>query len=77
MNKELIDTLRLDAGIARLADWDKALVCVGKDGITIDPLEGLSKFALLIVNETLDAVYKSMENGREIESYVYKHFGIE
>lgn len=34
-------------------------------------------FAELIVNETLDVVYKSMDNGREIEDAVHKHFGID
>lgn len=76
MNKELIDNLRLDAGIARLSDWDKVLVCVSKDGTAMDPIDGLALFAKLIVDETLNVVYKSMENGPDIEAAVYKHFGI-
>lgn len=56
MNTKLIDKLRLDAGIARLGDWDKAMICVGRDGKAIEPLVGLGIFADLIVKECLQIV---------------------
>ena len=50
---ELIDKLRLDAGIARLKD-SANLVVINKEGNIIDPLFGLEKFAELIIRECLD-----------------------
>jgi len=50
MNKELVNKLRLDAGIAR-DSYDHTLVALNKEGETIDPLEGLEIFAELIVRE--------------------------
>ena len=53
MNKELIDDLRLEAGISRLHD-NVTLIAVTKEGGINDPLVGLEKFAELIVQECLD-----------------------
>ena len=47
---ELINNLRLDAGIAQLKD-DPRLVVIDREGNVIDPLIGLEKFAELIVKE--------------------------
>ena len=47
---ERINELRLDAGIGRLNEVPY-LVAVNKEGEIIDPLEGLQKFAELIVRE--------------------------
>ena len=67
MNRELVDKLRLDAGIVRLtAEWDQALICVGRDGKVIDPLVGLALFAKLIVEEccmVIDEYGEDIENG--------------
>lgn len=48
--KDIIDKLRLDAGIARV-EGTPYLVCVSKDGKAGDPLEGLQLFANLIIQE--------------------------
>lgn len=62
MNRELVDNLRLDAGIARLtAEWDNALVCVNKEGKVIDPIGGLSIFAKLIVEECIKSISPDKE----------------
>lgn len=54
MIKDMINEFRLDAGIARLSDsYDYAMVVLDKEGKVIDPLEGLSIFAQLIVKECL------------------------
>ena len=47
---EIINNLRLDAGIAQLKD-DPRLVVIDIEGNVIDPLVGLEKFAELIVLE--------------------------
>ena len=52
---ELINNLRLDAGIAQLKD-DPRLVVIDREGNVIDPLIGLEKFAELIVGECADLV---------------------
>lgn len=48
---ELFDELRIEAGIARLAD-DPWLAVIDKNGKVIDPLIGLEKFAELIIRES-------------------------
>jgi hypothetical protein len=53
MNKELINDLRLEAGISRLHD-NVTLIAMTKEGAINDPLDGLEKFAELIVQECLD-----------------------
>ena len=45
---ELINNLRLDAGISQLKD-DPRLVVIDREGNVIDPLIGLEKFAELIL----------------------------
>jgi hypothetical protein len=50
---EIINNLRLDAGIAQLKD-DPRLVVIDREGNVIDPLIGLEKFAELIVRECAD-----------------------
>jgi hypothetical protein len=49
---ELINNLRLDAGISQLKD-DPRLVVIDREGNVIDPLIGLEKFAELIVRECM------------------------
>jgi hypothetical protein len=48
---ERINELRLEAGISRLHDEPKFMVAVSKEGTVIEPLDGLEKFAKLIVRE--------------------------
>ena len=55
MNKR-INQLRLEAGISRLHDEPKFMVAVNKEGQVIEPLDGLEKFAELIVRECLKKV---------------------
>lgn len=52
---ELINNLRLDAGISQLKD-DPRLVVIDREGNVIDPLIGLEKFAELIVRECISTV---------------------
>ena len=61
MNKELINNLRLDAGISRLDD-NVTLIAVTKEGDINDPLDGLEKFAELIVQECLSIMDKERFN---------------
>ena len=49
---ELINNLRLDAGISQLKD-DPRLVVIDREGNVIDPLIGLEKFAELIIDECI------------------------
>ncbi|NBP02679.1 MAG: hypothetical protein EBU90_21680 [Proteobacteria bacterium] len=65
---ELINNLRLDAGISQLKD-DPRLVVIDREGNVIDPLIGLEKFAELIVKECASLV---------VDDYVIlEHFGVE
>ena len=48
---ERINQLRLEAGISRLHDEPKFMVAVSKEGTVIEPLDGLEKFAELIVRK--------------------------
>lgn len=68
MNKELINNLRLDSGISRLAD-EKTLVCLSKDGKVIDPIDGLAIFAELIVQECLGIMTTEQDNTTMLLSY--------
>lgn len=52
---ELINNLRLDAGIAQLKD-DPRLVVIDREGNVIDPLIGLEKFAELLIEECIDRI---------------------
>lgn len=53
---ERINQLRLEAGISRLHDEPKFMVAVSKEGTVIEPLDGLEKFAELIVRECIDKI---------------------
>ena len=48
---ERINELRLEAGISRLHDEPKFMVAVSKEGTVVEPLDGIEKFAKLIVQE--------------------------
>ena len=78
---ELINNLRLDAGISRLHD-EPYLVAINKSGEIIDPLVGLEKFAELIVRECA-SIYDKIDNGNlhmGTDNYLealQKHFGHE
>ena len=90
---ERINQLRLEAGISRLHDEPKFMVAVSKEGTVIEPLDGLEKFAELIVQECLahgkltqsQAVVNGSEEynaGREMGIEVFmnqikQHFGVE
>ena len=79
MNKELVDKLRLDAGIARLDDNIK-MVAIDKDGNVIDPLVGLQKFTKLILAE-VDNVLANNFYGDPHELFEFiddlkTHFGV-
>ena len=79
---ELINNLRLDAGIAQLKD-DPRLVVIDREGNVIDPLIGLEKFAELIVRECANFVdYRlTNPNGASMAwcdgSDIKQHFGVE
>jgi len=90
---ERINQLRLEAGISRLRDEPKFMVAVSEEGTVIEPLDGLEKFAELIVQECLahgkltqsQAVVNGSEEynaGREMGIEVFmnqikQHFGVE
>ena len=62
---ELINKLRLDAGIARIdTRYMPYLVVINKEGNTIDPLFGLEKFAELIVQECVTQLRKEGERAK-------------
>ena len=79
---ELINNLRLDAGISRLHD-EPYLVAINKSGEIIDPLIGLEKFAELIVRECVEVCKSRVGNsdyntGRmHCASDLKEHFGVE
>jgi hypothetical protein len=82
MNSELINKLRLDAGIARLNDsYDFAMMAVNKEGKVISPLEGLEIFAGLIVKECLEVMrnnyYSDPHHVIEAEEHIKTHFGVD
>ena len=51
---ERINELRLEAGISRLHDEPKFMVAVNEEGKVIEPLDGLERFAELIVRECVN-----------------------
>lgn len=51
--KSRINELRLEAGISRLRDEPKFMVAVSKEGTVVEPLDGIEKFAKLIVRECI------------------------
>ena len=71
---ERINQLRLEAGISRLHDEPKFMVAVNKEGQVIEPLDGLEKFAELIVRECID---KAFHKGHPDLEFLLKHFGVE
>jgi len=86
MNKR-INELRLEAGISRLHDEPKFMVAVSKEGTVIEPLDGLEKFAELIVQETIKQMAIQMDKFGDDQSnnsawykseeVVKKCFGVE
>ena len=79
MNRELVDSLRLDAGIAMLND-NGTMVAINKMGDIIDPLVGLQKFTELILAE-VDNVFTNNFYGDPHELFqfiddVKTHFGV-
>lgn len=78
---ERIDQLRLEAGISRLHDEPKFMVAVSKEGTVIEPLDGLEKFAELIIQECAEVADEGLAQVTmkvEWPSYhIKKHFGVE
>ena len=77
---ERINQLRLEAGISRLHDEPKFMVAVSKEGTVIEPLDGLEKFAELIVKECMYVVNDAVDHREPASTYVGKireHFGVE
>ena len=66
---ERINQLRLEAGISRLHDEPKFMVAVSKEGTVIEPLDGLEKFAELIVRECISIVEEQKECLHEEQKY--------
>ena len=84
---ERINQLRLEAGISRLHDEPKFMVAVSKEGTVIEPLDGLEKFAELIVLECSKVIvnggYRNPALGEkhpltrpEIAKMIKEHFGV-
>lgn len=71
---ELINNLRLDAGISQLKD-DPRLVVIDREGNVIDPLIGLEKFAELIVKECANVA--ADHDALDIYEEIREHFGVE
>lgn len=79
---ERINELRLEAGISRLHDEPKFMVAVSKEGTVIEPLDGLEKFAQLIIQECagIASEYdapKMSGPGMIIANRIESHFGVE
>ena len=76
---ERINQLRLEAGISRLHDEPKFMVAVNKEGQVIEPLDGLEKFAELIVRECAEVASAplSFTEAAYCRIDLLKHFGIE
>ena len=80
---ERINDLRLEAGIGRLHEVPY-MVAVNKEGELIEPLEGLQKFAELIVEECCNRLGEETilhdgygYNQHELYNRLRKHFGVE
>ncbi len=79
---ERINQLRLEAGISRLHDEPKFMVAVSKEGTVIEPLDGLEKFARLIVRECADIAKHHVMNistyadAEFVEKQIQEHFGV-
>ena len=74
---ERINQLRLEAGISRLRDEPKFMVAVSQEGTVIEPLDGLEKFAELIVKECAEIATMNQFQWDSAGGYVLKHFGVE
>jgi hypothetical protein len=87
---ERIDQLRLEAGISRLHDEPKFMVAVSKEGTVIEPLDGLEKFAELIVKDCISIAKLQRYNMQclasnppqsaaayDIERNIMNHFGVQ
>jgi hypothetical protein len=81
---ERINDLRLEAGIGRLHEVPY-MVAVNKEGELIEPLEGLQKFAELIVAECV-AICQDVDGEDNIDAKsgrqdcaveIREHFGVE
>jgi len=78
MNK-LINDLRLDAGISRIAQ-EPYLCVVNKEGKIIDPLKGLELFSELIVKECATTIQDFVDHRIPVSEYasrLKKHFKLE
>jgi hypothetical protein len=80
---ERINDLRLEAGISRLHEVPY-MVAVNKEGELIEPLEGLQKFAQLIVQECIHVAYNKMAIQKldgirpsVVCDAIKEHFGVE
>jgi len=75
---ERINDLRLEAGISRLHEVPY-MVAVNKEGELIEPLEGLQKFAELIVRECmqLNSQELSITAIERLLPMYQEHFGVE
>jgi len=81
---ERINDLRLEAGIGRLHEVPY-MVAVNKEGELIEPLEGLQKFAELIVRECI-AICQDVDGENNIDARsgrqdcaveIREHFGVD
>lgn len=81
---ERINELRLEAGISRLHDEPKFMVAVSKEGEVVEPLDGLEKFAELIVRECV-AICQDIDGEDNIDARsgrqdcaveIREHFGV-
>jgi len=75
MNKR-INELRLEAGISRLHDEPKFMVAVSEEGTVIEPLDGLEKFAELIVKECIGILETEIELVEGYKSTAHNDFDV-
>jgi hypothetical protein len=75
--KSKLNELRLEAGISRLHDEPKFMVAVSKEGNVIEPLDGLEKFADLIIQECLDIANDTRYEGKVVANRIKFVFGVE
>lgn len=81
---ERIRELRFDAGIGRLHGAAAPyLVAINKSGEIIDPIEGLEKFAELLIREcanqctTEGPFVAEVVWGKQFHKKIKEHFGVE
>jgi hypothetical protein len=77
---ERINELRLKAGISRLHDEPKVMVAVSEEGKVIEPLDGLEKFAELIIRDCYVALHpmlRDMISRGQAYDMIQQHFGVE